>query len=209
MGILNQAQEPEVSQEPEAIQGQEQPAKVGKNDNQKAFDQFAINSLKILHSPKVTDTIINRVVKAEDKVDAIGEIALDIINRLEKDAQKRNFKVTANTVIHGANTIVGDIISIAEAAGMEPLNDEQRYQALSWTMSNYINNAVKSGQISKEELIQLGQEASQTKEGKAIANKVMEDAGAQGQPIGPGQGQGLRDGQGPKQGLMQRAQGGM
>ena len=183
MGILNQGQ---VNQG-QVNQGQFKQVPTNQNQvdqeangNQEAFDKFVINGLKILHSSEVTDNIINRVVNAPDKVDAIGEISLDIINRLEQSAGQNNFQVTANTVLNGANVIVGEVINIAEAAGAETLNDEQKYQAFSWTISNYINNAVKTGRISKEQLVQLGQKMASSPGGKAITEKVLSDEKAQG-----------------------------
>jgi len=153
-----------------------------KNSGQKQYDRFMVNALNILHSEEVTDGIVKRVVVAEDKVDAIGNVALDIINRLEQSAGEKNFQINAGTIINGANSIIGEVIEIAEAAGMEPLNDEQKYQAFSWTISNYLNNAVESGKISKEDLVKLGQEMAQTKEGQAVAKQAIADEQAAGQP---------------------------
>ena len=146
-----------------------------KKVNQDSYDKFVLNALEILHSPETTNGIVNRVISAPDKVDAVGEIALDVVTRLEQSAEQNNFQITAGTIMNGTNTIVGEVINIAEAAGMESMNDEQKYQAFSWTVSNYINNAVKSGRISQEELIQIGQQMAQTKEGKDITQRVMAD----------------------------------
>jgi len=170
---------PDLQQQPQQPVGQAP-------DAQDSFDKFVINGLKILHTPDVTENIVQRVQSNQDKIEAIGEASLDIVGRLESSADEKGFPVTANTILNGMNVIVGEVINIAESSGMEPLNEEQKYQAFSWTISNYLNNSVESGKISKEELIQIGEQMKQTEAGQAVAQQAgpQQVAPEQAQPPG-------------------------
>jgi len=163
MNILNSDQPP--------MQEDKQSVKTDKGA-QDAYDKFVINGLEILHNPETTDSIIKQVETNPDTIEGIGEAALNIVNRLEEGAYENKFDFTANTVLNGLNVFVGEVISIIEATGEPPIEDEQKFQAFSWAMSNYISNAVRLGKVSKEELSQLSQELGQTDEGKQIAQQM-------------------------------------
>ena len=163
-------------------QTKEMPPEQTAGNDQEMFDKLAINALKIIHSEEVTDSTIKRIQGAKDKVDIIGEISLDIMNRLENSAGQNDLTLNANTVSNGLNVIVGEIINLAEAAGVQTLNEEQKYQAFSWAFSNYIDQAVKSGKISEEELIGSGQ-------------KLLEDGQGMQEQM-PGQPEQMPEGQG-------------
>jgi len=70
--------------------------------------------------------------------------------------------------------LMGEIISIAEIAGAEPLSEEERYKAFSLAVSKYLSNAVKTGRISPDQLQQMKQQAMQSPQGQEIVNKVGE-----------------------------------
>ena len=160
---------------------------------QEAFDKFTINALKILHTPETTDRIISSIKAKPDIIEAIGEQSLNVVRRLEESASGNKFNVKANTVLNGLNVIVGEVINIIEATGVPKLEDEQKYQAYSWAVSNYINEAVKTGRISKEELVKLGEQMGNTKQGQAIAQQIQQQpknkqppGQQQGMPVQPG-----------------------
>lgn len=148
------------------------PGQTAQPNAQQAFDKFVMNGLKILHTPEVADGVIQRVQSNPDKIEAIGISALDVAQRLETSASQSGFQTTANTVLHGLNVIVGEVINIAEAAGLPPLEDEQKFQAFSWAISNYISNGVKAGKITKEGLVRLGQTLSQKGSGKVLSEQL-------------------------------------
>lgn len=185
MSLLTQP-DPTQQTAQQPAQQPEQQKKQGKFNAQDAFDKFVINGLQILHDEKISASIIKRVKTAKNKVDAVGEAAIDIIGKLESSAQGQ-FEIRANTVINGANVIVGEIINIAEAAGMPKLAKEQRYQAYAWAAANYIDRAIKSGRVSKDQLKQVATKLAQSEKGQQIGQLVkadMEKQGArmQGQP---------------------------
>lgn len=125
-------------------------------DLQGKFDQYVINALNIIHDEKVTPGLIQRM-QAGDPVNAIGDIAVDIAERLDATAEEKQFELKANTIINGLNVVVGELSELAEAAGIEPLDPEEKYQAYSYALGRYLEDAVEQGKISPEELQQMRQ----------------------------------------------------
>lgn len=142
--------------------------------NQEQFDIFIANGVNIIHEQKTTDAILNQIQKNPDPVDAIAKATLMVITRLEESAIANGIKVEDSVKIAGANQLMGEIINITESSGMEPLVEEQRYQAFSLAISMYLDRSVKSGKITKEQLAQMSQGAQQTPEGQEIAQRMQQ-----------------------------------
>jgi hypothetical protein len=199
MAILDPTQQEAPEQltppgaEQEPVEPQEEKADPELQD---AFDQFIVNGLKILYAPKITEGVAERIVGSQDKVDAAGDEAIKIIDRLEQGAAQNRVPLKAHTVLNGANIIIGEIIAVAEAAGVEAYSDEQKYQAFSWTIANYISNAVKTGKITKNDLVSMSKQVVTGDEGRAIADKFLEDEVSQ---MPKGQGPPQQAQQGPPQ----------
>ena len=156
--------------------------------NQEQFDIFIANGVNIIHEQKTTDAILNQIQKNPDPVDAIAKATLMVINRLEDSALSNGVKVEDSVKIAGANQLMGEIINLTESAGMKPLVDEQKYQAFSLAVSMYLDRSVKSGKMTKEQLVQMGQEAQQSPEGQEIAQQMQQGRPQQMQQQAPMQG---------------------
>jgi len=63
---------------------------------------------------------------------------------------------------------MGEVIESAEAAGMKKLSKPERYDALNLAVGKYIDQAIKTGQMTKDELMQLAQQAQQTEAGQKM-----------------------------------------
>ncbi len=164
---------------------------------QEQFDMFVANGIEIIHDEKVSEGFLGRIMKSERPVQTIAEITVDVVNRLYDSAEEANMKLTPDTLVHGSNILMGEVITIAETAGMQPLTDEQKTESYQLAVSKYIDDAVKSGRLSQQELAQLGQQIGQTPEGQKIAQQMQ--AGPQGQPQSQGQPQ-------PQQQVQQQPQ---
>jgi len=151
MGILSTNPQEMMPQEESPQQGGQ------KMDDQTAFDKFVINAMNILHTSKTAEVIIDWIKKSSDTVQAVGDAALDVVKRLEASAEQNKVPITANTIVNGLNVIVGEIVNICEAAGANPLDEEQKYQAYSWAISKYLDDSVKSGKITKDDLVRVTQ----------------------------------------------------
>lgn len=153
-----------------------------KDQRQDEFDQFVINGLNMIHDDKVSKQLLKTMQESPDTVDAIGNAAFAVVKKLSMARKK---KVMASTMINGLNVVVGELINIAEAAGANPLNDEQRYQAFSLAYSKVLDDAVRSGDIKPHELLamkgRIEREERQGQQGQPQA----EQAQPQGQPVQP------------------------
>jgi hypothetical protein len=128
--------------------------------NMDSLNKYIENAMKIVHDPKVSDEIIGDIQAAEDPVDAVGESAVEIADRMWVSAQEGGFEIDVDIMSHGLNVIVGEVIDVAEAAGTEKFTEDERFQAYSWALSQGIDRAVKTGKISEEELTQMGGQAA-------------------------------------------------
>jgi hypothetical protein len=151
---------------------------------QEQVDIFVSNGIQIIHSKKISDNIIKQLKGSKDPVEVISTITLKVVEILENDAVKKGVTLTDVTKVHGANQLMGEIINLAEKAkAVEPLNDEQKYQAFALAVSTYLDRAVKSGKITQEQLMALAKEAQQTPEGQKIAQELQR--GQESQPVTP------------------------
>lgn len=143
------------------------------------LDKFVENSLKIIHTPQVSDHILNTIKQSPDKVDGVGNASVEVADRLVKSASESGQRIDPKTAVHGMNAIVGEVANLTETAGIAKLGDREKYKAYSWALSNFLNRSVKSGTIAKEDLMGFGQKVMQTKEGQAVGQQM---GGANGTP---------------------------
>jgi len=202
-GLLEQPQAPgqPPGQAPTPATGQ--PTAPGDLD-QEAVDIFVANGMKIIHNPKVSDALISKIVKSENPVQAVADATLSIVSRLEESSKAAGRPLALPTIAYGANILMEEIMNTAEAAGMEKMDEAARYQTFSLAVGKYLDDAIKTGKMTKEELIRLGKEA----EGTPIGQKMLEAAqkgtlptGQPGMPAQPGGGMPAQPGGGPNNGI--------
>ena len=158
---------------------------------QEQVDIFVSNGIQIIHNQRLSGNLIKQLKNSKDPVDTISAATLKVIEMLEADAEKKGAKLQDATKINGANQLMGEIINLAETSkAIEPLTDEQKYQAFSLALSTYLDKAVTSGKMSKEQLMAHAEEAQQTPEGQKIAQELQ---GGQAPGV-PGQAQGQNPG---------------
>ena len=165
---------------------------------QSQFDMFIINGMEIIHDPKATDGILNRIKKVGNPMKGIAEATVDIVTRLSDSSAENGIQLANEVLVHGSNFLMGEIMNITEVSGMQPLSEEQRTQSFQLATSLYIDNAVKSGKMTPEQMQQLSQQTQQAQ--PELAAKVTGGQGQPGRGQGPGGGQGPAPGQGPRQG---------
>lgn len=132
------------------------------------MDLFVANGMKLIHTQKISDAIVKQMKSAGNPVTAISGLTLNIVSQLEASAKAAGKKLSLTVLAYGANILMGEVINLAEAAGMKPISDEDKYQAFSLTVARYLDAAVKSGQMTKEEVMQLGKQMESSPEGQKI-----------------------------------------
>lgn len=150
---------------------------------QEQTDIFVANGIQIIHDPKVSDTILRQVKSNKDPIDGIASATVQVIDMLERHAGQKETKLSDATKVHGSNQLMAEIITLAESAGaIEPFNEEQKEQAYSLGVSMYLDKAVNSGKMSREELMVLSDEAKKTPQGQQIDQKMQSAAPGGAQP---------------------------
>lgn len=186
-GLLEQRMTPQPGittpgAQPTAPQtGQMPPQEKAPGFDQKELDIFIANGMKLIHTEKISDRIISMVVDAKNPVQALANATLNIVGRLEQSSAAAGKKLSLTTLAYGANVLMGEIISSAEAAGMKKMDEKTRYYAFSLAVGKYLDDAIKTGKMTKEELMQLSQEAEASPAGQKIQQAAMK----MGQPVPP------------------------
>jgi hypothetical protein len=145
---------------------------------QEQMDILTANGIRMIHNKKLSGSLIKSITNAEDPVDAIADSTVAIIDRIEASAKQNNLTPDFGVLAQSANILMGEIIQIAELSGVPPLSDEDKYRAYSLAVSKYIDDAVKAGRITTEQLQQMADQAKQTPEGQKIMAQAGMDQGA-------------------------------
>ncbi|MCK5616738.1 hypothetical protein KAR91_83525 [Candidatus Pacearchaeota archaeon] len=160
---------------PEAPQAQAQPKEVPATPaQQQQRELFVTKGLQVL---KQAGPSILEAINATDPIDGIAMETLKVIEKLESVALEAGDKLDPDVELWAANDIMGEMIRMYESAGGKQLSDEEKYQAFSLALSTYLDNAVKTGKVSPEELQHLGKMAMEGPGGEAIGAQVKESIG--------------------------------
>jgi hypothetical protein len=150
---------------------------------QDTFDAFMSNGINIIHNEKVSDGMIQNILNADDPVKEIANATLNVVNRLEQSGSENGMNFGPEILSNGANILMGEIIQVAEISGLKPLTEEEKYMAYSLTVSRYIDEAIKSGKITPEQLQEMSQQAQQTPEGQKIVAETQNMMQSQTPPV--------------------------
>ena len=142
------------------------------SETQSLMDIFITNGMEIIYDEKTADSMLPRISASEEPVKVIAEILVDIVLRLVKEAQTAGMKIPPEIVLHGSNFLLAEIFKVLEAAGMEPMTDEQKTGVWQMATSIYLDQAVQSGQMTEQELMTLSQQVKQTEEGQKVMQTV-------------------------------------
>ncbi len=162
------------------------PKKQLSSENQELFDIFVINGMEIIYDENQAKSMLPRLGTNENPVKAIAELLVDIIMRITSSAKEAGKKIPPEVVLHGSNLLFGELLKVLEAAGMEALTEEQKVEIWQLASSLYIDQAIKSGEMTEQELITLSQQIKQTDEGKKILDVAKNPAESSGQILKEG-----------------------
>ena len=104
-------------------------------------------------------------MQSGDPIQGIAEATVDIVTRIVDSAAKNGIALSDDVLVHGSNILMGEIISMAEAAGMQKMTDEQKSASYELAVSKYLDDSVKSGKVTTDQLAQLGEQAKQNQPG--------------------------------------------
>lgn len=155
-------------------------------ETQDQFDAFVANGLRMIYSDKVGDNIVKSIIGSDDPVKGVADATLMIVQRLESAMSKHKFQIGDTAKVHGANILMGEIITMAETGGLEPLSEDQRLECWTTALAQYLDEAISSGKITPEQLQEMSQQIQQTPEGQEIAQRYQQVDDQKSQGMGQG-----------------------
>jgi len=145
--------------------------------DQEKLDIYVANGIKIIHSPEVSDQLVERMKASQNPIVDVADATISVVERLDSSGESRGVALPIEIKAKAANIFMDEIMTIGESVGMPKFNDEQKLQAVSLALGKYIDKSVKSGKMSPEELQQMGGRAAQTPQGQKILQQVGGQAG--------------------------------
>jgi len=145
--------------------------KEGGNEGQELYDIFVAQGIKL--ASKTSEKMQGKI-----STELLGKSLFSIVNRIVTEGEKHGIKFNNSVLLHGSREIMGHLIKMS---GVE-IDDTRISAAVGIAMNEYFDNAVKTGKMTKEEVVQLSEEA------KALAqNAAQKQAGrVQGAPMNQG-----------------------
>ena len=104
---------------------------------------------------------INLVSKVGPKLvgaaspDLLGSTLFDIVSRIESEGEKNGVKFDLPTLFNGSKEILEHLIDVSQV----DINEEQIKAVIGVAVGKYLNNAVRTGKMSRQDVAQLAQVA--------------------------------------------------
>jgi hypothetical protein len=85
----------------------------------------------------------------------------EIVSRVESEGNKNGVIFDLAVMLHGAQEI---LTTLLEMSGIE-LQEDQVKETVGYMVGMYLDNAIETGKMTKEEVVQLSEQAKQQGEG--------------------------------------------
>lgn len=133
--------------------------------NQDLYDIFVAQGIKL--AAGVADQI-KQNPQQPGIVGTIGDAMVDIVNKVEDEGSKNGFKFGLDIIFHGAKNIMDNLLRMS---GVE-LNENETKAVIGHMVGRYLDESVKSGKMTQEQVVQMGQEAQQEMGGQDATGRV-------------------------------------
>lgn len=163
-------------------------AQEGKSSNvtpeqQELYDIFVSQGTML--AAAASDKLKGQGPETPGIVGTVGDAMVDIVNKVEDEGGRRGIQFDAVSMVHGSSEILTNFLNMS---GIK-LNEDQMKQVIGHMVGRYFQEGIKSGKITKDQLIQTGQQLQQKIQGQ----KPMQDK----QPAAV---------ETPQQGILQKGQ---
>lgn len=134
---------------------------------------------------RLADPLVQEKISAQldvqDPFDAIAGATVGLIDMVTKKLVDEGAQIDPAVLLEAAGKLMIDIISLYEKKTGDTLTQDEVAQALAATIAEWIDNAIRTEQITTEELQQLSEMVTQTPEGKKIAEQIRAEQPMAGQ----------------------------
>lgn len=125
-----------------------------------AVENYIAAGMKMVHGEQTRDKIIKLLQQSPDPMTGAAQAAVLVMDRIEKEIE------ADDTVrIAAGNAILGEIIMVAETAGIHKYTDEQRAQTFQRAVQLFVQKQVASGKRDPRQLAAQIEELKQMQGG--------------------------------------------
>jgi hypothetical protein len=136
-------------------EGQQQGKPNLSEEQQELYDIFVSQGTML--AAKAADQLKGQDQNTPGIVGTVGDAMSDIINKVEDDGAKHGIQFDEVSMVHGSAEIMTNLLNMS---GIK-LTDEQKKQVAGHAIGRYFNEAMQSGKMPKERLMQYGQQIQQ------------------------------------------------
>lgn len=97
-------------------------------------------------------------LQGKASVDLLGRTLFDVVSRVEAEGAKNGLKFDLAIVLHGSNEILGYMLQKAKVQ----IDEEQTKAVIGVAVGLWVQDAVKSGKMTPEQLKELADQGQQT-----------------------------------------------
>jgi hypothetical protein len=143
---------------PKQLPSNEAPVKPNANPDQDLYDIFVSQGIRLAGAAA-------EKLKGKTSIDLLGNALFEIVNRIETEGEKNGIGFNIAVILHGSNEILGHLIRFSKVQ----INEEQIKAVIGIATGKYLENAVKTGKMSQEQVQQLARTAQQSAGGRQPA----------------------------------------
>jgi hypothetical protein len=159
----------------ESIKMTEQKGSDKVNPDQDAYDIFVAQGIKLASA-------VSEKLQGSASIDVLGNALFEIVNKIETEGEKNGVKFDLSVLLHGSNEILGHLIDMSQVE----ISEEQVKAVVGIAVGKYLNNAVKTGKMTPDQVVQLSEAAKQNmpqQGGAGLVTPQMSQGGIPGQGV--------------------------
>jgi ribosomal protein L12E/L44/L45/RPP1/RPP2 len=126
------------------------------NDDQALFDIFVAQGIKIAGG-------IANELRGKASVDTLGNALFNIVNKIETEGQTHGIKFPLGVLFNGVGEILRHLVDVSDAK----VNEEQVKAIIGIAVGRWLQNNIKTGRMSQQDVIALAEDAQQYQQQQA------------------------------------------
>jgi hypothetical protein len=120
------------------------------NPDQDAYDIFVAQGIKLASA-------VSEKLQGSASIDVLGNALFEIVNKIETEGAKNGVRFDLPVLLHGSNEILGHLIDMSQV----DISEEQVKAVVGIAVGKYLDNAIKTGKMTQDQVIQLSEAANQ------------------------------------------------
>lgn len=127
-------------------------------EEQKQYDQFVKNGMRLMYSEQGTQAIVQSLAGDGDPVAGLANTVAMVVLRLKESAEKKGAQLSTDVVMHGGLELLEQAADFASQAGIHEYSPEEMESA-TWKAEDIVRSTLQ--QQGKLPVDEIGQELEQ------------------------------------------------